>query len=98
MCSHSESGFQFILKKIEDGRFECFYAHEKNTLLVPSKPVCTKVELARLKDVLKKTDVIESCSREGMNTKWMFYNLTISTLFGALLKDVLMGCRNAVLH
>ena len=32
-----------------------------------------------------------------MNTKWMFYKLTNLTLFAALLKDVPMGCKNAVL-
>ena len=32
-----------------------------------------------------------------MNTKWRFYKLTNLTLFSALLKDVPMGCKNAVL-
>ena len=39
----------------------------------------------------------ESCSQERMNTKWRFYKLTNLTVFAALLKDVLMGCKNAVL-
>ena len=46
---------------------------------------------------LKETDVIESCSREKKNTKWRFYKLTNLTVFAALLKDVPMGCMNAVL-
>ena len=50
-----------------------------------------------LKDFLIKTDVIESCSRERMNTKWRFYKLTNLTVFAALLKDVPMGCKNAIL-
>ena len=33
-----------------------------------------------------------------MNTKWKFYKLTNLTVFAALLKDVPMGCKNAVLH
>ena len=32
-----------------------------------------------------------------MNTKWRFYKLTNLTVFTALLKDVPMGCENAVL-
>ena len=89
--------FGFILKNVEDGGFRYFYAHENNTLLDRSKPVCTHDDLAKLKDFLNKTDVIESCSRERMNTKWRFYKLTNLTVLAALLKDVPMGCRNAVL-
>ena len=89
--------FGFILKNIEDGGFRYFYAHENNTLLDRSKLVCTHDDLAKLKDFLSKTDVIESCSRERMNTKWRFYKLTNLTVFAALHKDVHMGCKNAVL-
>ena len=32
-----------------------------------------------------------------MNTKWRFYKLTNLTVFAALLKNVPMGCKNAVL-
>ena len=87
----------FILKNIEDGGFRYFYAHESNTLLDRSKLVCTHNDLAKLKDFLNKTDVIEFCSRERMNTKWRFDKLTNLTVFAALLKDVPMGCKNAVL-
>ena len=89
--------FGFILKNIEDGGFRYFYAHENNTLLDRSKLVCTHDDLANLKDFLNKTDVIDSCSRERMNTKWRFYKLRNLTVFAALLKDVPMGCKNAVL-
>ena len=89
--------FGFILKNIEDGGFRYFYAHENNTLLDRSKLVCTHYELAKLKNFLNKTDVIEFCSPERMNTKWRFYKLTNLTVFAALLKDVPMGCKNAVL-
>ena len=54
-------------------------------------------DLAKLKDFFNKTDVLESCSRERMNTKWSFYKLTNFTVFAALLKDVPMGCKDAVL-
>ena len=60
--------FGFILKFIEYEGFKYFYAHENNTLLDRSKLVCIHVDLAKLKDFLNKTDVIESCSRERMNT------------------------------
>ena len=64
--------FGFLLKNIQDGGFSYFYAHENNTLLDRSKPVCIHDDLAKLKDFLNKTDVIESCSRERMNKKWRF--------------------------
>ena len=89
--------FGFILKNSEDGGFRYFYAHGDNTLLDRSKLVCTHDDLAKLKDFLKQTDVIESCSRERMNTKWRFYKLKNLTLFAALLKDVPMGCKDALL-
>ena len=86
--------FDFILKNIV---FRYFYAHENDTLLDRSKLVCTRDDLAKLKDFFNKTDVIESCSRKRMNTKWRFYWLTNLTVFAALLKDVSMGCKDAVL-
>ena len=89
--------FGFNLKNIEDGWFRYFYANENNTLLDRSKLVCSHDDLAKLKDFLKKTDVIKSCSRERTNTKWRFYKLTNLTVFAALLEDVPMGCNNAVL-
>ena len=59
--------------------------------------MCTHDDLAKLKDFLNKTDVIESCSRERLNTKWRFYKLTNLTVFAVLLIDVPMGSKNAVL-
>ena len=53
----------FILKNIEDGKFRYFYAHENNTLLEQSKLVSNKEDMAKLKKILKKTDVIESCTK-----------------------------------
>ena len=61
-----------ILKKIEDGQLRCFYAHENNTLLEQSKLVSNKDDMAKLKEILKKTDVIESCTKERSNTKRRF--------------------------
>ena len=89
--------FGFILKNIEDGGFRYFCAHENITLLDRYKHVCTHDDLAKLKDFLNKNDVIESCSRERMNTKWRFHKLINLTIFAALLKNVPMGCKDAVL-
>ena len=90
--------FAFILKNIEAGGFRFFYAHQNNSLLDRTKLVCTRDDLAKLKNFLNKTNVIESCSRARMNTKWRFYKLTNLTIFAALLKEVPMSCKNAVLH
>ena len=64
----------FILKNIEDGKIRYFYAHENNTLLEQSKLVSNKDDMAKLKEILKKTGVIESCTKERSNTKWRFLN------------------------
>ena len=87
----------FILKNIEDGKFRYFYAHENNTLLEQSKLVSNKDDMAKLKKILKKTDLIESCTKERSNTNWRFFKLTNLTIFAALLRDTPMGCRDAVL-
>ena len=59
----------FILKNIKVGKFRYFYAHENNTLLEQSKLVSNKDDMAKLKEFLKKTDVIESCTEEMAYTK-----------------------------
>ena len=82
----------FILKNIEDGKFRYFFARENNTLLQQSKLVSNKDDMANMKEILKKTDVIESCTNEESNTKW-----TNRTILAALLKDTPMGCKDAVL-
>ena len=89
--------FGFILKIIEDGGFRYFYAHKNNTLPHRSKLVCTRDGLAKLKAFLNKTDVIESCCGEIWSPKWKFYKLKNSTVFSALLKEVPMECKNAIL-
>ena len=87
----------FFLAKIEDGKFRYFYAHENNTLLEQSKLVSNKDKMVKLEDILKKTDVIESCTKERSNTKWRFFNLINLTVFAALLRDSPMGCKDAIL-
>ena len=88
----------FILKNIEDGEFRYFYAHEINTLLEQSKHLSNKDDMAKLKEILKKTDVIESCTKERSNTKWRFFklnkldNIRCSTERYA---DGLQGCGSA---
>ena len=53
--------------------------------------------MAKLKEILKKTDVIESCTKESSNTKWKFFKLTNLTIFAALLRDIPMGCKDAII-
>ena len=63
----------FIQKNNGDGKFRYFYAHENNTLLEQSKFVSDKDDMVKFKEILKKTDVIESCTKEMSNTKWRFF-------------------------
>ena len=87
----------FFPKNIEDGKFRYFYALENNTLLEQSKLVSNEDDTANLKEILKETDVIEACTKERPNAKWRFFKLTNLTVFAALLKDIPMGCKDAVL-
>ena len=75
----------FIVKNIEDGKFRYFYAHEDNTLLEQSNVVSNKNDMAKMKEILKKTHVTESCTKERSNTKWRFFKLTNLTIFAALI-------------
>ena len=97
MCCGNQSSFWLHFKNIEDGGFRFFYAHENHTLLDRSKFVWSLDDLIKLKESLNKTDVIELCSWETLNTKWRFFKLTNFTVFAALLKDLPKGCRDAVL-
>ena len=87
----------FILKNIEEGKFKYFYVHENNTLLEQSKLVSNKDDMAKSKEILKKTYVIESCTKERFNTKWRFSKITNPTIFAGLLRDIPMGCKDAIL-
>ena len=53
--------------------------------------------MAKLKEMLKKTDVIESRTKERSNTMWRFSRLTNVKIFAAPLRDIPMGCKDAVL-
>ena len=90
--------FGFFLKNIKGGGFKDFYTHENNTRPDRSKLACTRDGLAKLNDILNKVYLIESCSRERMKTKCRFYKKPNSIVFAALLKDVPMGCKDAVLQ
>ena len=67
--------FGFVLKNIEDGMCRYFYAHENNTIMEKSKLVCTPDDIVKLKEKLRKMDIIDLCTREKANTKWKFQKL-----------------------
>ena len=89
--------FGFVLKNIEDGMCRYFYAHENNTIMERSKLVCTQADMTTLKNRMQKMDIVDICTRERANTKWIFYKLTNLTVFASLVKDVPMGCKDTVL-
>ena len=62
-----------------------------------SKLLSTGDDLEHIKLLLAGTDVIESCARERVSTKWKFLKLSNVTIFAALLKDIPIGCKDAVL-
>ena len=81
--------FDFILKNIEDGGFRYFYAPGNKTLLDRSKLECSHDGLAKLKDDLNKSDVIESCSTERLSSKWSICKLTNLTVVAVYSKTCL---------
>ena len=60
-------------ENIDDEEFRYFYAQENISLLDRFNFLCTKDDLAKLKDTFIKIDVTEWCSREILKTKWRFY-------------------------
>ena len=57
--------FGFVLKNIEDGSCIHFHAHECNRVMENSKLVCTRDNIANLKEKLQKMDFVDLCPREG---------------------------------
>ena len=87
----------FILKNIENREFRYFYAHENNTLLEQSKLVSNKDDMAKFKEILNKTDVIESCTKKFQYEVEVFQinkldNIRLSTEWYT---DGLQGCGSA---
>ena len=61
-----------------------------------SELVATTDDLMEIKNELNNTDEIEARTKERANKKSMFYSHK-TQCFTALLREVLMGCENAVL-
>ena len=95
VCSQSETSFlcSFWKTWIMEAS-NTFYARENITLLDRFKVACTGDGLAKLREILMETDVIESCSRERMYGDRRFYKLKKLPMFATLLKDILMGCKD----
>ena len=93
-----KAAFGFAFKNIEYGTCRYYYVHENNTLMERSKFVATKEDLVEIKNVLGNNGVIVVCHKVRANTKWKFYNFPAFTVFAALLREVPMGCNDAVLQ
>ena len=89
--------FGFVLKNIKDASCRYFYPHENNTLLEKSKLLSTGDDLEHNKTLLAGKEVIETCTRERVHKIWKFLELTNVPIFAALLKDISMGCKDALL-
>ena len=78
--SEIKSSFWLHFEKQRRLRVQIFLLTRKQ---YPAGSVQTCVhqgQLGKAKGFLHKTDVIQSCSRERMNTKWRFFKLTILTV------------------
>ena len=59
--------------------------------------LATEEGLVKIKNLLNNTDVIEASTKEGANTKWNFSKFLNVIFFTDLLREVPMGCTDAVL-
>ena len=88
---------RFILRNVDTDEYRYFYAHENNTFFEKSYLLCSKGDWVSLKDRVEKMNLVETCAQERENTKWQFALSTNVTIFCALLKNIPMGCTDAVL-
>ena len=86
-----------IVRNVDTDEYRYFYAHENNTFFEKSHLLCSKGDLVSLQDRVEKMDLVETCAQERKNTKWRFALTTNVTNFCALLKNIPMGCIDAVL-
>ena len=89
--------FGFVLKDEKNGSCRHFCPNENKALLERAKLVARKDDLKKIETLLNNVDMIESCTREQANILWKFYKLMNATFFSALVMEVLMGYKNAVL-
>ena len=80
----------FVLRNIETGEYQYFYAHENNTLFEKSHLLCTKADLITIQRKVEKFDIVERQERQKI--KWRFKLITNVRIFAALLKNIPMGC------
>ena len=89
--------FDFVLRNLKDGSSRYSYAQEKYTLLERTELVATTEDLTKITNLGSNTHVIESCTRERVNTKRKFYKLPNVAFFAAFFKELPMGCKDIVL-
>ena len=87
----------FILRNVDTDEYRYFYAHENNTFFENFYLLCSKGDLVSLQDRVETMDLVETCAQERENTKWRFALTTDLTIFCVLLKDIPLGCIDAVL-
>ena len=87
----------FILHNVDTDQYRYFYAHENNAFFDKSHLLCSKGDLVSLQDRAEKMDLVETRAQERENTKWRFLLTTNVKIFCALLKNIPLGCIDAVL-
>ena len=97
MCSSVESGFWLCSQKREEWQLSLLLSTRKQGTDGTGQLVATKDDLKKIETLLNIVDVIESCTKEQANTMWKLYKLMNVTFFAALVMEVPMGCKNAIL-
>ena len=82
----------FFLRIVETGEYRNYYKHIKNnTLFEKSHLLCTKADLITIQRKLEKFAIVEPCTQEGQNTKWMFKLIKNVIIFISLQKKISNG-------
>ena len=58
---------RFVLRNVETGEYQYYYAHENNTFFEKSHLLCTKTDLISIKEKVEIIDIVEQCTQERQN-------------------------------
>ena len=79
----------FVLRNVETGENIGIIMHTKTVLFFEKLHLlCTKADLISIQGKVEEFDIVEQCTQELQNTKWMFKLITNVTIFAALLKNI----------
>ena len=86
----------FVLRKVEDGSYRYFYAHENSLLLEKSLLIANKEDMTEFQQRQDDLNNMELSTKKRSSTKRKLLFTTNVTIFAALLKSVPVGCKDTL--